>query len=90
MSNFVRQVRAHESEIVEIAWTLKDGSVFHQRVTLPPKTVRESRNAAGQVTDRPLANESGQRYDLGSLDIAGPDLKDGRGKATSEVFPPRT
>ena len=51
MSNFIRTVRAHEGEIVEIAWTCKDGSVFHQRVTVPPSTTREALTADRAVAD---------------------------------------
>lgn len=37
---FIRQVAAHESETVEIRWTCRDGSFFHQRVTIPPTATR--------------------------------------------------
>lgn len=65
MSNFIRQLRAYEGETVEIAWTCQDGSVFHQRVTIPPKATRDTvageRNAVGQIVDRLHENASGQR-----------------------------
>jgi len=73
VSNFIRVVRAHEEETVEIAWTCADGSRYVQRITIPPKATREAqaqpplefddpRNAAGQVTDRSQTNAAGQRF----------------------------
>lgn len=56
MSNIIRQVRAYEGEVVEIAWHCDDGSVFHQRLTVPSKPTREARtderDTAGQVNGR--------------------------------------
>jgi len=72
MSPFIRVVRAHEDETVEIQWTCLDTSRYVQRLTIPPKATREaqtqprlelgSRNAAGQVIDRPQTNAAGQRF----------------------------
>lgn len=97
MTQYIRVVRAHESETVEIQWTLGDRSVYTQRFTVPPKAVREARppveppdavNQAGQVTDRTHTNESGQRYNIPpstSLDAVGTT----GGKATTEVQLPK-
>jgi hypothetical protein len=73
MSPFIRVVRAHEEETVEIAWTCADGSRYVQRITIPPRATREAqaqpplefdpaRNAAGQVLDRTQTNRAGQRF----------------------------
>lgn len=66
MTPVVRQIQAHEHEIIEIKWTLADDpQPYYQRITIPPKPVREAvtedRNAAGQVIDRLLTNDAGQR-----------------------------
>lgn len=65
MTNFIRQVRAHEGETVEIKWLCRDGSAFYQRLTIAPPAVRDAlageRNAAGQVTNRGTTSESGQK-----------------------------
>jgi len=50
--------KAFETEIVEIIWTLKDGSLFYQRIKIPPKSVREARNAVSNR--REDAEETGQ------------------------------
>lgn len=42
MHNIVRQIQALESEIVEIKWTCKDGTIFYQRINIPPKVTRDS------------------------------------------------
>jgi hypothetical protein len=39
----VKPIRAIEGEVVEIVWTCADGTTFHQRVSVPPKSVREAR-----------------------------------------------
>ncbi len=39
----IRPVYAFETETVLIKWTLKDGTVFEQKVTVPPKATREAR-----------------------------------------------
>lgn len=41
----IRVVNAHAEETVEIQWTCRDGSVFVQSVTIPPKDVRDARMA---------------------------------------------
>lgn len=52
MSVFVRQVRAHEGEIVEIRWTCADGTMFYQRLTIPPKATRDAgRDREGATVD---------------------------------------
>lgn len=38
----IRRLNVFESEIAELAWKLEDGSVFYQRMTIPPKLVREA------------------------------------------------
>jgi hypothetical protein len=43
VTEYVRTVRAHEGETVEIQWRCHDGSVHIERYTVPPKTVREAR-----------------------------------------------
>ncbi len=48
MVEFVRTVRAHEGETVEIQWTCDDGIGFVQRIAIPPKATREARRAQEQ------------------------------------------
>lgn len=69
---FIRAVRVYEDETVELQWRCLDGTVFIQRITIPPKATREAqhqppldldpRNAAGQVTDRSQTTAAGQRF----------------------------
>lgn len=77
MAPFTRSLRAYEGETVEIRWRCADGAECVQRVTIPPKATREdrqlaeqlldevaaTRNAAGQVIDRPHTTAAGQRTD---------------------------
>lgn len=52
---FIRQVRAHEGEVVEIGWQLNDGTSFYQRLTIPPKATRDAvheKRAAVRAVDR--------------------------------------
>lgn len=59
MASFIRQVRAFEGEVVEIAWQCQDGAVFHQRVTVPPKATREAkREILSENADRPSYEET--------------------------------
>ncbi len=44
MTEYVRTVRAHEGETVEIQWRCHDGSIHIERYTVPPKTVRAARD----------------------------------------------
>jgi hypothetical protein len=39
----IRPIKVHESETLEIQWTLKDNSIFVERHTIPPKSTREYR-----------------------------------------------
>jgi hypothetical protein len=38
----IRPIAVFETEMVEIKWSLKDGSIFYHRITVPPKSVREA------------------------------------------------
>lgn len=49
MTVFVRVVRAHEGETVEIQWRLQDNTMFCQRVSLPPKATPEARQLSEQL-----------------------------------------
>ena len=37
----IRPIKVHESEVLEIQWTLKDNSISVERHTVPPKSTRE-------------------------------------------------
>lgn len=43
MTAYVRTVRAHEGETVEIQWRCHDGTAYITRYTLPPKPVRDAK-----------------------------------------------
>lgn len=65
---YLRQLPAIEGETVEIRWSCHDGTLFFQRLTIPPKSSRDAiaaadRNAAGQVTERLHSTDAGQRFD---------------------------
>ncbi len=45
MVEFVRTLRAHEGETVEIQWRRADGSLFIDRHTIPPRATREVRQS---------------------------------------------
>ena len=55
-AQFIRTLRAHASETVEVQWTLLDGRVYVARYTLPPQATLEARVAA--IEDAVVGSES--------------------------------
>lgn len=47
----VRVLTLHERETAELQWTLRDGRVYIERFTLPPRDVVGVRLARSAVTD---------------------------------------
>ena len=75
---FVRTVRANHGETVEIQWCLEDGAIYVERYTLPPKSVRDAREADRAVMTVLLAeiehktrNAAGQVVDRLEENAAG-------------------
>jgi hypothetical protein len=56
--HIIRPVHAYETEVVQIQWTLADGSRFEQRVTIPPAHTREARRSTPVEVDVPLPLEA--------------------------------
>lgn len=53
MSPFIRALRAHEEDTIEITWRLVDGGLFVQVITIPPKADRDAQQwAEQQVQER--------------------------------------
>lgn len=50
MSPFIRTLRAHEGETVEIAWACTDGTVFVQKLGIPPKAVGRTESPGTTAT----------------------------------------
>lgn len=49
------------TDTLHVVWRFDDGTRFDEYMTVPPKDVRDARNAAGQVVDRTQENQSGQK-----------------------------
>lgn len=56
----VRIIDILHTDTLQVTWRFEDGTTFKEFLTVPPKAVREARQAT-QVIDRPEENAAGQK-----------------------------